>query len=137
ISSAPTIILMQVLKFGGSSVANAENIRKVLSIVADSSKSKKTVVVVSALGGVTDTLLKAAELASDMDESYRETLKELESRHLEAVKQLMPVNARIQLLSLVKRASNEIEDICSGLFLLGELTTRSRDRIASYGEWIS
>ncbi len=41
------------------------------------------------------------------------------------------------MLSLVKKACNEIEDICNGIFLLGELTARSKDRISSYGEWIS
>jgi len=53
------------------------------------------------------------------------------------VKQLLPVAGQSQLLSLVKKACNEIEDICNGIFLLRELTARSKDRIASYGEWLS
>ncbi|HUM65892.1 MAG TPA: aspartate kinase, partial [Chitinophagaceae bacterium] len=60
---------MQVLKFGGTSVANAENISKVVSIVKDKVKSGKTIVVVSALGGVTDLLLHAAVLASEGNET--------------------------------------------------------------------
>lgn len=128
---------MQVLKFGGTSVANAENINKVVSIVSEASKKEKTIVVVSALGGVTDLLLGAATWAAEGNESYKEKLTVIEQRHLEAVKNLIPVAQQSQLLSLVKKACNEIEDICNGIFLLRELTPRSKDRIGSYGEWLS
>ncbi len=128
---------MQVLKFGGTSVANAENINKVVAIVRESVKKDKTVVVVSALGGVTDLLLGAAALAAEGEESYKDKLATIEQRHFEAVKQLIPVAQQSQLLSLVKKSCNEIEDICNGIFLLRELTPRSKDRIASYGEWLS
>ncbi|MET0635006.1 MAG: bifunctional aspartate kinase/homoserine dehydrogenase I [Chitinophagaceae bacterium] len=132
---------MEVLKFGGTSVANADNINKVVAIVRDKiekgSALDKYVVVVSALGGITDVLLNAAVMAASGDEVYKEKLASLEKRHLDTVKALIPVTFQSQLLSLVKKACNEIEDICSGIFLLGELTARSRDRIASYGEWLS
>jgi bifunctional aspartokinase / homoserine dehydrogenase 1 len=128
---------MQVLKFGGTSVANADNINKVVAVVKDALKKDRTVVVVSALGGVTDLLLGAAALAADGNEEYKVQLGVIEQRHLEAVKKLLPVAQQSQLLSLVKKCCNEIEDICNGIFLLGELTPRSRDRIGSYGEWIS
>ncbi len=128
---------MQVLKFGGTSVANAENISKVVAIIKKASQKKTTIAVVSALGGITDMLLNAAALAAEGNEQYKEILTTIEQRHLDAVKQLMPVAYQSQLLSLVKKACNEIEDICNGIFLLGELTARSQDRISSYGEWIS
>lgn len=128
---------MQVLKFGGTSVANAENIRKVIAISTQAKKKDKTVVVVSALGGVTDLLLSASSLAAEGDESYKDKLAVVEQRHLETVKQLIPVAQQSQLLSLVKKSCNELEDICSGIFLLRELTARSKDRIGSYGEWLS
>ncbi|MBL7749384.1 MAG: bifunctional aspartate kinase/homoserine dehydrogenase I [Chitinophagaceae bacterium] len=128
---------MQVLKFGGTSVANADNINKVVTIVKDKIKTGKTIVVVSALGGVTDLLLNAATLAAAGDELYKEKLNIIEQRHIEAVKQLIPVANQSQLLSLVKKACNEIEDICNGIYLLRELTPRSKDRIGSYGEWLS
>lgn len=128
---------MQVLKFGGTSVANADNISKVVSIVKESVKKDKTIVVVSALGGITDLLLNAAALAAEGDEAYKDKLKLVEQRHLEATKQLIPVTYQSQLLSLVKKSCNEIEDICNGIFLLRELTPRSKDRIGSYGEWLS
>ena len=89
------------------------------------------------MGGITDTLLAAAALAGEGNESFREKLAIIEQRHLDTVKQLLPVARQSQLLSLVKKCCNEIEDICNGIFLLGELTPRSMDRIAGYGEWIS
>ena len=128
---------MQVFKFGGTSVANADNINKVVAIVKDSAKNDTTIVVVSALGGVTDLLLSAAALAAEGNEEYKDKLGLVEQRHLEAVKKLIPVANQSQLLSLVKKSCNELEDICNGVFLLRELTPRSKDRISSYGEWIS
>lgn len=94
---------MQVLKFGGTSVANAENINKVVAVVKEAVKKDTTVVVVSALGGVTDLLLGAAMLAAEGDEAYKEKLAVIEQRHLETVKQLIPVASQSQLLSLVKK----------------------------------
>ena len=128
---------MQVLKFGGTSVADAENISKVVAIVKEVLKKDKAVVVVSALGGVTDFLLNAAALAAAGDETYKDKLQLIEQRHLEAVKQLLPIAQQSHLLSLVKKSCNEIEDICNGIFLLRELTPRTKDRIGSYGELIS
>lgn len=128
---------MQVLKFGGTSVANAENIGKVAAVVSNAAQKERTVVVVSALGGVTDLLLQAGQLASEGQEAYKEKLALVEQRHLDTVKQLIPVAQQSQLLSLVKKTCNDLEDLCNGIFLLGELTSRSKDRIASYGEWLS
>ena len=121
---------MQVLKFGGTSVANAENIQKVSAIVQQVLKRDKAIVIVSALGGITDILLQSGELASQMNESYKEKLYVIEQRHLEAVKALMPVAQQSSLLSWVKKNCNELEDICNGifLFLLFCLRIRSQKR---------
>lgn len=128
---------MQVLKFGGTSVANAENIARVSSIIKQASLKGKTVVVASAMGGVTDLLLQAATQAAAGDPAYADKLAELERRHMQAVKELIPVSNQSQWLSLVKKSCNELEDLCNGIYLLRELTARSKDRIASYGEWLS
>ncbi len=128
---------MQVLKFGGSSVANAENIKKVVDIIKNKKAETRTVVVVSALGGITDLLLQTAALAETTDESYKNILKEIEDKHLDAVKALIPVQQQSAVLSLVKKICNEAEDICNGIFLLRELTPRTRDRMVSYGELLS
>lgn len=128
---------MQVLKFGGTSVANAGSINKVASIIRNALEKDRTVVVVSALGGVTDLLLSAATLAAENKEQYKEKLALIEQRHLDTVKELIPPAHQSSLLSFVKKSCNEIEDLCNGIFILGELTGRTKDRIASYGEWLS
>ena len=128
---------MYVLKFGGSSVANAENINKIASILQSKLKEKKLVVVVSALGGVTDALINSVQLASKGDELYKTELQKIELRHLELVKHLIPVAHQSRVLSMVKQHCNEIEDICNGVFLLQELTPRIKDRMMSYGELLS
>ncbi len=128
---------MQVLKFGGSSVANAENINKVIAIVKEKVKQDKTIVVVSALGGITDILLQCSQLAADGNEAYKEKLHEAELRHLTTVKELISILHQSAILSLVKTLCNEIEDICNGIFLLKELSERTKDRIVSYGEILS
>ncbi|MFY7652245.1 MAG: aspartate kinase, partial [Chitinophagaceae bacterium] len=127
---------MKVLKFGGSSVANAENIQKVAAIVQQPFY-KGTIVVVSALGGVTDLLIKTGETAADGYDDYKELLLQLESRHLDTVKQLLPVTDQSSCLSAVKQHFNELEDICEGVFRLGELSARTKDRIVSFGELLS
>src|SRR5580765_6070253 len=128
---------MQVLKFGGTSVANADNINKAVQIVAEAIKKDKTIVVVSALGGITDALLQCGASAASEDESYKEKLQAIEHRHLETVKSLIPITHQSGALSLVKKRCNELEDICNGIFLLGELPVRTMDKIVSYGELLS
>src|SRR5574337_170754 len=127
---------MQILKFGGTSVANAENIRKVKDII-QLKKGAKTVVIVSALGGVTDELLKCGSLAANSDSSYKENLQKLTERHLNTVKELLPLNNQSSVLSFVMQQFNEVEDICNGIFLLNDFSDRTKDRILSYGELIS
>lgn len=128
---------MQVLKFGGSSVANAENISKVIHLVRQALAKDRTILVVSALGGITDMLIHAATLAATGDEGYREQLQEIEHRHIETVRALLPITRQSAALSAVKTRCNEIEDVCSGVFLLGELSPRTQDKIVSYGELLS
>ncbi|HBK83658.1 MAG TPA: hypothetical protein DDZ41_08695, partial [Flavobacterium sp.] len=69
---------MLVLKFGGTSVANAQNIKLVVNIIAQKSQKNKLAVIVSALSGVTDLLIKASNLAASKNESYTLTLLEIE-----------------------------------------------------------
>lgn len=128
---------MQVLKFGGSSVANAESIEKVVNIVKQKASEEKTIVVVSALGGITDILLECGTLAAKGNESFIEKLQLAEARHMETVKALIPVTQQSRILSLVKTQCNELEDICNGIFLLKELSASTKDRIVSYGELLS
>ncbi len=128
---------MKVLKFGGTSVANAQNILLVEKIVKKESSENRVVVVVSALSGVTDGLISAAESASAKNENYSETIKTLEEKHLEFVKNLLPITEQSSWLSFVKKNFNDIEDICNGIYVLGEFTPRIKDKITAYGEFLS
>ncbi len=127
---------MKVLKFGGTSVSNAENISKVKAIVSLES-NKHTVVVVSALGGVTDLLLQASEKAAHKDQSYLEIVSEIENRHLNTVKSLINVQYQSELLSKIKAELNNLETLLEGSFLIGEQTPKLSDKVVSYGELLS
>lgn len=127
---------MKVLKFGGTSVANVKNIILVENIVRKES-SQKIIVVVSAMQGVTDNLIKAAEQASNKNENYIPLLKTIEEKHLNLVKELIPILEQSAWLSFVKKHFNDIEEICNGIFVLSESTDRTKDKITSYGEFLS
>ncbi|UHO38994.1 bifunctional aspartate kinase/homoserine dehydrogenase I [Chryseobacterium capnotolerans] len=128
---------MKILKFGGTSVANAQNILLVENIIKQESSKDNIVVIVSALHGVTDLLINAAEYASVKNEDYLLLLKNAEEKHLNLVKELIPVLEQSALLSFVKKHFNDLEDLYNGVFVLGELTPRIKDKIASYGEFLS
>ncbi len=127
---------MKVLKFGGTSVANPENINKVKSIVQQLDK-EKAAVVVSAFGGVTDLLLNTSALAAKQDTSYKESLKTIEDKHINAIRELIPVQNQSSALSKVKSDLNVLETLLEGSFLIGELTPKLSDKIVSYGELLS
>ena len=125
---------MKVLKFGGTSVANTENIARVLSIVQ---KEDNCTVVVSALGGVTDRLLQAMEQAAHSDKAYKQVLTELEERHLEVIRGFIPPSKQSSLISFVKVELNHLETILDGIFMLEEVTPKAADKVASFGETLS
>lgn len=130
---------MQVLKFGGTSMGSEEAIKQVVDIVQNKLKENNTpvIVVVSAMSGTTDMLLNCGNKASATDETYKDVLKQLETKHLQAVKALIPVQQQSSVLSMVKKYCNEMEDICNGIYLLGESSLRTRDKLVSYGELLS
>ena len=127
---------MKVLKFGGSSVASSNNIKKTLEIVKDQSKNHKVAVVVSAFGKTTDNLLKIANLATQNKE-YELLLKETELHHLEVIKELIPISNQSEVISYVKRLFNHLETLFEGCNLLQELTPKTLATIASFGELLS
>ncbi len=128
---------MQVLKFGGSSVANPENMERVINIAAAAAKKDTTLIVVSALGGITDMLLHCGNLAARGKEEYREILQTIEQRHLDMVKKLLPVTSQSSTLSNIKKHCNQLEDICQGIFSLRECSLRTKDWLMSFGELMS
>ncbi|MGV3459053.1 MAG: bifunctional aspartate kinase/homoserine dehydrogenase I [Flavobacterium sp.] len=127
---------MNILKFGGTSVANAENIAKAIAIIK-SKKPARMAVVVSALGGITDMLQDAANAAAAKDGSYREILKNITLRHTEIIAKLFPDgNAGVVETSITKDLQH-LETLLDGCYLLGELSARTKDLILSFGEVLS
>ncbi|MBF9221603.1 bifunctional aspartate kinase/homoserine dehydrogenase I [Hymenobacter ruricola] len=128
---------MQVLKFGGTSVASAENIRKSLAIVAKAAEQGPVVTVVSALSGTTDALIGAGRAAALGDEAFREALQQLEERHVSAAHELLGADAEHSAIALIQNEFDGLQQLCNGIFALGELSNRTLDRLMSYGELLS
>jgi aspartate kinase len=129
-----------VMKFGGTSVATGENIRHVANIVADSVKQGyRVVVVVSALAGITNQLIEEAEHAKKGNEKQiREFTKKLVEKHLAAVTKAIE-NRRIQkeIEEIIKTTVDELEKVFTGICYVGELTSKSKDYVLSFGERLS
>jgi len=126
---------MNVLKFGGTSVANATNIKLTVSIFTQE-KYQNSIVVVSALSGVTDLLIQAAVDASISNGKYIETLNHIEQKHIDCVVELIAAN-NTEALKTVQENFIELKNICEGIYRLGELTARTKDKVVSFGELLS
>ncbi len=125
---------MKVLKFGGSSVATAESIKKVWGIALNTSINNKTIVVVSALGGVTDLLQKAGEQANRKEETYIKTWKKIGERHIITASDL---NLDSTSIDYINRLLDELKNILQGVYLINEFSGKTRDKVLSYGELLS
>ncbi len=128
---------MYVLKFGGSSLASPDRIKLVAKTVQNHLKKDSVISVFSAFGGVTNDLLLMAELAAREDISYKAILEKNENRHLEAVRELIPVTAQSSILSKVKNQFNRLETLYEGVFLLNELSDKTKHVISGFGEILS
>lgn len=127
---------MKVLKFGGTSVGSAESILNVKKIVE--SQSEPVIVVVSALGGITDKLIKTSQLAVDGDASYQESFMEIVERHEDMVNSVIPEGKkREDLMAVVKESLEELKSIYQGVYLIKDLSSKTSAAIVSYGERIS
>jgi aspartate kinase len=129
-----------VMKFGGTSVATGENIRRVANIVADSvKKDYRVVVVVSALAGVTNQLVEEAEQAKKKDEKQIQGFtKKLVEKHVATVTEAIE-NKSIQkeVEQVIRKTVNELEKVLTGICYVGEITPKSRDYVLSFGERLS
>src|SRR5512140_1083733 len=149
---------MKVLKFGGSSVATPDAIRRVASIVRDAAGKERIVVVVSAFQGVTNQLLGCARLAelnggpdgrpkSSARSSgrrggggpadHRREFKSIARRHEAAVTALLTGRARTRTLAEVREILDELDGVLTGISLLGDAHPRGLDTVASFGERLS
>lgn len=129
---------MIVLKFGGTSVANADRIKKVKNIIQSTlERSETVVVVVSALGGSTDLLLDMATMAANGNEEFREQIDELRYRHRRAAEGLFSEKGLRNFLPFLKSNIRNLENMLQGLYLIRELSPRIKDYVASFGELLS
>ncbi len=128
---------MKVLKFGGSSVANAENIDKVVEIAAIAVKKDVCLVVLSAMQGTTDALIEVGKLAESGDDGFRLKIKGIENKHLSTTRDLLGENSQDGIFDFIENRINELKSICEGVYLLRELSARTLDRIVSLGEILS
>ena len=129
---------MQVLKFGGTSVANAEAIQQVVEIVSRSVDRDRTILVVSAIRGCTDALIRIGNLASQRDEAYKEVIDSIQKQHHQIIKEVLPVEKQEESRETCDSLFNSLRSIAQGVFLLGELSPTSLDAIQGFGEqWSS
>jgi aspartokinase/homoserine dehydrogenase 1 len=128
---------MITLKFGGTSVANAKNIKRVLAIVELKAKTDNLAVVVSALSGVTDLLLEASTKAASKEESYKEIIEIIKQKHFETISELISSEHENQLLIKINHQINQLQTLLDGCYLLGELSARTSDAVVSFGELLS
>lgn len=127
---------MRVLKFGGSSVGSSENIKKIIRLSA-AYADEQLLVVVSALGGVTDQLILISQLAEAGQEAYLQQLKNIEEQHIALTRELVSVQQQGTVLARLKWELNALDDILHGVFLIRELTPKTLDYILSFGEKLS
>ena len=127
----------KILKFGGSSVQTPERIQNIFNILRSIQKKDRILAVVfSAFGGVTDQLIALADMAAAKDSGYLKLLSELEKRHLQAVRALIPRGNRT-ILKDVQQTLDELKDTLHGVFLVRERSPKSLDFIMSFGERLS
>ena len=128
---------MQVLKFGGSSVGTTDAISKVIAIVKERVQKTPTIVVVSAMSGVTDQLILLGQTAAQGNTAYQTMIQSLAQKHEDAVRVLLPTVQQATALNMVKALIQEIESHCAMLMNEKVLTLRMQDCLMSYGEILS
>ncbi len=126
------------MKFGGTSVGSVNSILNLKGIAEEAAKEEKVIVVVSALGGITDKLIRATDLAVSGNSDFNKEFQEIAARHHELINAIIPDDGkRAELLREVNKLLNELDNIYQGLALINNITPKSEATILSYGERIS
>ena len=128
---------MQVLKFGGTSVASAEAMFQTIGIVQKALEEDRTIVVSSAISGCTDGLIEMGRLAAAREAAYQEKLALWQDRHNQMVGELVPEGYRGKTQKALNTLFEELSSILQGVFLLGELSPTSLSAVESFGELLS
>lgn len=127
--------MLKVLKFGGTSVGTVESLRNVKAIVER--LDRPAIVVVSALGGLTDKLISTARSASRGETDYLESMSAIRSRHYDIIEEMVPAERRDEVLDHVSGLLDDLENRYHGLSLILDLPERTLDEIVSFGERMS
>jgi aspartate kinase len=126
------------MKFGGTSVGSPERMKNVAEILASHAQRAEVVAVVSAMGGVTDMLIRAANEAAQGDrENWKNVRRDLARRHREVADQLLKAAEQATVLPRLADAVADFENLCSGFSLVREITPRAMDTLSSLGEVMS
>lgn len=126
---------MKVLKFGGSSVGSKESITNLKQIVE--SQQDDVIVVVSALGGITDKLIATARMAAKGERQYEAETNAMLERHEQMIHDVVAPERRRKAYNQVRKLFGELKEIMQGLYLLHDLSDKTMDTIVSYGERLS
>uniref|UniRef100_UPI003FD6D65B bifunctional aspartate kinase/homoserine dehydrogenase I n=1 Tax=Leyella stercorea TaxID=363265 RepID=UPI003FD6D65B len=129
---------MKVLKFGGTSVGSVESILSLKAIVEKEAQEQPIIVVVSALGGITDKLIATSVLAQKGDESWKDEFQAMVERHHKMIDTIITdPRKREQLFNIVDSLFEQLRSIYFGVYLIHDLSKKTQDAIVSYGERLS
>ncbi len=129
---------MKLMKFGGTSVGSPESLQLVKQIIEKEKEKEPVIVVVSALDGVTDRLLLASDFALNSNPGYKTLLEEIIVRHEEIIEKVVISHTdREEVEVKVRQLFEELQNILRGVFLIGDLSQKTSDKIVSYGERLS
>lgn len=127
---------MKVLKFGGTSVGSVENINRVIDILSNYSKTDRVICVVSAVGGVTDSLLKVGNMAKNKYQGYTHLFETIKDQHIAILDGLITKENEGVKEELIGKLDN-LKNLLDGIYLINELSPKTSDKLVSFGELIS
>lgn len=129
---------MKVLKFGGTSVGSVKSILSLKKIVENEAKHQPVVVVVSALGGITDKLIATSKLALKHDDGWKTEFDDMVDRHHKMIDTIITdTKKRENLFNTVDALFEQLRSIYFGVYLIHDLSEKTQDAIVSYGERLS
>jgi aspartokinase/homoserine dehydrogenase 1 len=128
---------MRVIKFGGTSIGTPEKFLNVAKIIAVKSEEEFSIVVLSAIGGITDKLLETITLASNGSKQYQKIFEQIKSFHFDFLSKVAGSNYQEEIHLRLTELLNQLEDKLRGVFLLNECSDRISDSIVTYGEYFS
>lgn len=127
---------MKVLKFGGTSVDSVEGLTNVKNIAENSDDN--IIIVVSAFGSITDSLISTAQKAASRNISYKESYASITARHFDIIDRMITNSCRLKrVYEVINSLFEELTNLFNGLYLIGDLSDKTLDTIAGYGERLS